>query len=221
MKEFAQHVVVLKDIKAEGTPLFIDEFDKSISWNIHTNTGIGRFGRVLASDPDGGYSLLMTTRLTSPAIDDYVYIERSIPIVSVKRYSVVAAVKAPSEYTQPVLWLELSLGSIGKRCRYGIRVNLRTADIYYLDENGSWTLYTSPDWSFAYDVLRRITFTVDDSNAEYVKLCVDRNEYDLSGIKCYTESVDYSFEHFIRVGVIAASVATAGIELTEVGVYIT
>jgi len=221
MKEFAQYVVTLKDIKAEGTPLFIDEFDKSISWDVYTNTGIGRFGRVLASDPDGGYSLLMTTRLTSPAKGDYVYIQRSIPIVSAKRYSVVAAVKAPSEYTQPVLWLEFGLGDVGQRRIYGIRINLRTVDIYYLDENGSWTLYTSPDWVFAYDVLRHITFTVDDNNAEYVKLCVDRNEYDLSGIKCFTESRDYSFEHFIRVGVIAGSVTTAGIELTEVGVYIT
>lgn len=183
-QEYIKKTIVTSQTPAPIGQIFHDSFDFLSMWFI-SGTGTGYAG-VLSSTQayNGQYSLKLTTKSTTPTINDYVQALRQVSAFPAKKLRL-SYYFSTDDHTIHTCKFVCARGTAGESTQFEVQINQTANTVQY--RNSSNALVTLTDFTsvLTESLFVQLTIIVDQQTGKWVSIQLGGITVDMSGIQGY------------------------------------
>lgn len=180
-REYEKAVIVKSTTPAPVKQTFFEDFENTINWLAVSSPagGAGAVDSTISYTNSKSYKL--NTRASTPAINDYAEMSRSIARLASNKIRYSAFVR-PGATQRVDIKMEVTEGGTSNSRTFGIRIDTNASTMYYLDSAGSWVAFATIGLYDPSDNFQLISMDIDQANGKYLRANINDQQVDLSNI---------------------------------------
>lgn len=208
-KEYTREIVVLGEVPTLGPVAMFDNFEGVFKWAITGNLGDFAGTKETTVVYNENASMKLTTRVTNPAINDWVAAERLLFQRPGKRYAIEAIWRPESQQIVGWVIFRFDIHDGAYRHRGGIICDVEGGRWYYIREDDAAIELPNSPRQPAAGAWHRLRLEFDESTGDYIRLVADGQEVDMSalGYRHYSSISPVKFELHLEIDNVTANPA--------------